>query len=41
MGLQADNGNVFTHSHAISKRMKLEFPDWTQIKDLFKGFLTV
>ena len=41
MGLQTENGNVFTHSYAISKRIKLEFPDWSQMKDLFKSFLTV
>ena len=27
MGLQIENGIVFTHSYAISKRIKLEFPD--------------
>ena len=41
MGLQTENGNVFTHSYAISKRIKLEFPDWSQMKDLFKSSLTV
>ena len=37
MGLQTENGNVFTHSYAISKRIKLEFPYWSQIKDLSFG----
>ena len=32
MRLQTENGNVFTHSYAISKRIKLEFPDWSQMK---------
>ena len=41
MGLQKDNGNVSTHSYAIPKRIKLEFPDWSQMKDLFKSFLTI
>ena len=41
IGLQTENGNVFTHSYAISKRIKLEFPDWSQMKDLFKSFLMV
>ena len=41
MGLQTDNENVSTHSHAISKQMKLELPDWSQIEALFKSFLTV
>ena len=41
MGLQTENGNVFTHSYAISKQMKLKLPDWSQIKNLFKSFLTV
>ena len=41
MGLQTENGNVFTHSYAISKRIKLEFPDWSQMKDLFKSFLMI
>ena len=41
MGLQTENGNVFTQSYAISKRIKLEFPDWNQMKDLFQSFLTV
>ena len=41
MGLQTENGNVFTHSYAISKRIKLEFPDWSQMKDLFKSSLMV
>ena len=40
-GLQTDNGEVFTHSHAISKQIKLELPDWSQMKDLFKSFLLV
>ena len=40
MGLQTDNGDIFTHFHAIFKRIKLEFPDWSQMKDLFKSFLT-
>jgi len=29
MGLQTDNGNVSTHSYAISKQIKLELPDWS------------
>ena len=41
MGLQTDNDNVSTLSYAISKRIKLELPDWSQMKDLFKSFLTV
>ena len=41
MGLQTDNGNVSTLSYAISKRIKLELPDWSQMKDLSKSFLTV
>ena len=41
MGLQIDNGNISTHSHAISKQIKLELPDWSQMKDIFKSFLTV
>ena len=41
MGLQTENGNVFTHSYAISKQKKLEFPDWSQMNDLFKSLLTV
>ena len=41
MGLQTENGNVFPHSYAISKQIKLELPDWSQMKDLFKSFLTV
>ena len=41
MGLQIENGNVFTYSYAISKQIKLEFPDWSKIKDLFKSFLTI
>ena len=41
IGMQTDNGNVFTHSHIISKRIKLELPDWSQVKNLFKNFLTV
>ena len=27
MRLQTDNGNVYTHSYAISKQIKLELPD--------------
>ena len=41
MGLQTENGNVFTLSYAISKWIKLELPDWSQMKDLFKSFLMV
>ena len=41
MGLQTDNGNISTHSYAISKRIKLELPDWSQIEDLFKSSLMV
>ena len=41
MGLQTDDDNVSTHFYAISKQIKLEFPDWSQMKDLFKSFLTV
>ena len=41
MGLQTENGNVFTHSYAISKRIKLELLDWSQMKDIFKSFLMV
>ena len=41
MGLQTDYCNVFTVSSAISKRIKLELPDWSQMKDLFKSFQTV
>ena len=41
MGLQIDNGKVFTYSYAISKRIKLQLPDWSQMKDLFKSFATV
>ena len=37
MGLQTDNGNVFTVSDDIYKRTKLELPDWSQIKDLSNG----
>ena len=38
MGLQTNNGKISTISHAISKQIKLELPDWRQIKDLFKSF---
>ena len=41
MGLQTDNGNVSTLSYAISKQIKLELPDKSQKKNLFKSFLTV
>ena len=41
MGLQTDNGNVSTYSYAISKQIKLELPDWSQMKDLFKSFLMI
>ena len=41
MGLQADNGNVSVLSHVISKRIKLELPDWSQMIDLFKRFIMV
>ena len=41
MGLQTDTGNVFADSYAISEQIKLELPDWSQMKDLFKSFLTV
>ena len=33
IGLQTDNGNVFTHSYAISKQMKLELPELSQLND--------
>ena len=41
MWLQTDNGNVSTHSDAISKQIKLELQDLSQMKDLFKSFLTI
>ena len=41
MGLQTDNGNVFTLSSAISKQIKLELPDWSQMKDLLKSLLLI
>ena len=34
-------GKVFIQTNAISKRIKIELPDWRQMKDLFKGFQTV
>ena len=37
IGLQT----VFTHSYATSKRIKLEFPNWSQMKNLFESFLMV
>ena len=38
MGLEIDKGNISTHSYAISKQIKLEMPDWSQMKDLFESF---
>ena len=34
-------GKVFIQTNAISKRIKIELPDWRQMKDLSKGFQTV
>ena len=41
MGLQTDNDNISTHSHAISEWMTLELPDWSQMKDFFNSFSAV
>ena len=41
ISLQTDYGNVSTYFYAISKRIKLELPDFGQMKDLFKSFLMV
>ena len=41
IGLQSDKWHISTISHAISKRIKLELPDWSQTENLFKSFLTV
>ena len=41
MGLLTDYGDVSTHSYDIFEQIKLELPDWGQIKDLFKGSLMV
>ena len=38
---KTENGNVFTLFYAISKRIKLEIPDWSQMKDLFEIFKMV
>ena len=34
-------GNIFTQTNAISKRKKIEIPDWRQMKEFFKGFKMV
>ena len=34
-------GYIFTQTNVISKRKKIEIPDWRQMKVVFKGFKTV
>ena len=41
MRLQTDKGNVSTHFYSLFKQIKLELPDWSHMKDLFKSFLLV
>ena len=31
-------GNISTQTNAISKRKKIEIPDWRQMEEIFKGF---
>ena len=33
--------NIFSQTNVISKRKKIEIPDWRQMKVVFKGFKTV
>ena len=35
---ETEMGNVFTQTNAIPKRIKIEIPDWRQMKVLSKGF---
>ena len=35
---ETEIGNIFIQTNAISKRKKIEIPDWRQMKVLLKGF---